>query len=393
MRILLPCLDFPPSTGGIQTLLSALVRELSEPRELRDHEVTVIAPQQEGAAAWDRDQPFRVVRVRGGTRGSRGRRFAGAISRSLLAHVLRDRPDVVLCGHALLGPASLLARQLTGTPYVLLSYDIEFRGRWLRPMRRPVFRQAAAVLTISDFNDRVVVECGCPPRKLRRLPLGFDPARLDRCVDRGLGSHEEHAGTLGPAGKPWILCVARLDLPYKGVDTLLAAMPAIRSAVPGTEIVVVGSGPLRAELIGHARELGLEGAASFPGWVSDAALATLYRECTLFALISREEKRGAEGFGLVFLEAGWFGKAVLGGRSGGVPSAVLDGETGLLCDPTDPADVAAAAIRLLRDRPLRQRLGARGRERVERMTWANTASALEAVLGETLRPVDDGALR
>jgi phosphatidylinositol alpha-1,6-mannosyltransferase len=101
----------------------------------------------------------------------------------------------------------------------------------------------------------------------------------------------------------------------------------------------------------------------FAGLADDATLAALFAACDLFLLPGREVAGSAEGFGVVFLEAALAGKAVVGGRVGGVPDAVVDGETGLLVDGRSSAEVARAVVRLLCDPALATRLGTRGRQR------------------------------
>ena len=77
-----------------------------------------------------------------------------------------------------------------------------------------------------------------------------------------------------------------------------------------------------------------------------------------------------EGFGIVFLEANACGKPVIGARSGGIPDAIVDGETGLLVEPDDEAGLANALTALLSDPARCQALGAAGRQRVEQIcTW------------------------
>ena len=87
-------------------------------------------------------------------------------------------------------------------------------------------------------------------------------------------------------------------------------------------------------------------------------------------MASRIEGSSAEGFGIVFLEAGTLSKPVVGGRAGGIPDAVEDGVSGLLVDPEDPGEIAEAITRILTDPELAARLGGQGRTRVEeRFTW------------------------
>ena len=101
----------------------------------------------------------------------------------------------------------------------------------------------------------------------------------------------------------------------------------------------------------------------FLGAVSDAERDTWLRRADLLAMPSRlpGAGRAGEGFGIVYLEAGAYGKPVVAGNVGGALDAVRDGETGLLVDPADAHAVAEAIARLLLDPDLARRLGAGGR--------------------------------
>jgi phosphatidyl-myo-inositol dimannoside synthase len=84
----------------------------------------------------------------------------------------------------------------------------------------------------------------------------------------------------------------------------------------------------------------------------------------------RREGRSVEGFGLSYLEAGWFGVPSIAGSEGGAADAVLDGETGLLCDGANQSEVTRSLLKLLGDEALRKRLGAAARERVcQDLSW------------------------
>ncbi|MDW8256611.1 MAG: glycosyltransferase, partial [Acidobacteriota bacterium] len=107
----------------------------------------------------------------------------------------------------------------------------------------------------------------------------------------------------------------------------------------------------------------------FAGDVDDAWLPAYYRSCDLFVMPSRVRLMDpceGEGFGIVYLEAAAFGKPAIAGREGGSAEAVLNGVTGLLVDPSDPAEIARAVLELLRDESRRLMLGAWARERAWR---------------------------
>jgi phosphatidylinositol alpha-1,6-mannosyltransferase len=100
--------------------------------------------------------------------------------------------------------------------------------------------------------------------------------------------------------------------------------------------------------------------------------------------------RAGEGFGIVYLEAGAHGKPVLAGNVAGALDAVIDGETGLLVDPTDPLAVGEAIIRLLLDTELASRLGRGGAERARSLAWPVIVERVQAVLLEQLAAGSSG---
>jgi phosphatidyl-myo-inositol dimannoside synthase len=185
-----------------------------------------------------------------------------------------------------------------------------------------------------------------------------------------------------------LLSVARLAELYKGHDTLIRVLPLVRARCPGTRLRVAGDGPLREYLHRIAKSVGVDDAVEFLGEVADDSLPELYRTSDAFVLMSRESpsKGGAEGFGIVCLEAAACEKPVVAGRSGGLVDAVEDGVTGILVDPEDPAAVAEALIAVLSDASLAEHMGQAGRERVlARFTW-------EKVIGDARRVFEEATV-
>lgn len=188
--------------------------------------------------------------------------------------------------------------------------------------------------------------------------------------------------------RPTLLSLARLAELYKGHDTLIRVLPLVRARCPGARLRIAGDGPLREYLQRIARSVGVDDAVDFLGEVADESLPDLYRTSDAFVLMSRESpsKGGAEGFGIVILEAGACGKPVVAGRSGGLVDAVEDGVTGILVDPEDPAAVAEALIAVLSDQALAQRMGQAGRQRVlARFTWDTVIGDARRVFEEAVR--------
>ena len=244
------------------------------------------------------------------------------------------KSDRIVCGHIAQLPVAWLAHRLNpGLRYYLLAHGIEV---W-RPFslaERIALRGAARVFCISEFTRRELLRrCPLPEDRLVVVPNALDPSFA---IQPGLPPAE---------CPPVILTAARLTSAdrYKGVDDLIAAMPAILAAEPAARLRVVGRGDDQQRLEALARNLGLAGGpVYFFGYVTDRQLQAEMAACRLFALPS-----GREGFGLVFLEAMAHGRPCLGARAGGVPEIITD-QTGVLVEFGNVASVAAGCIGALR---------------------------------------------
>jgi len=227
-------------------------------------------------------------------------------------------------------------------------------------------RRAGRVVTPSSYSKRrVCAAYGLPPAKVAVVPEGIDPASWGR-IEPG-----------GQAGPPTILSVAR-QYPRKNTRTLLLAMPAVRRAVPGARLRIVGGGPELPALRRLAARLGLgEGGVTFLGALPHAAqVRAEYARAHVFCLPSLQE-----GFGIVYLEAMAAGLPVVAGDVAAAAEVVPPGEAGELVPPRDAEALAGALVRLLSDRPLRARMGAAGRRRAEGFAWPRVARRFLAEVG------------
>jgi phosphatidyl-myo-inositol dimannoside synthase len=157
----------------------------------------------------------------------------------------------------------------------------------------------------------------------------------------------------------------------------------VRARVPGTVLVLVGDGQLRQAYENLAAALGLNGSVEFAGSVSDDERNRMLELGHVFSMPSRlPPDGGGEGFGIVCLEAGLHGLPIVAGNVAGALDAVVDGETGLLVDPTDHIAVADAISRLLLDSELAARLGQAGARRAREHSWPVIARRVEDLLLE-----------
>ena len=165
----------------------------------------------------------------------------------------------------------------------------------------------------------------------------------------------------------------------KGIDIIISSLPAIIKNYSNIKYFIIGDGPERENLHRSVKELGLEKYVVFIDYVSDDDLANFYNICDVFILMSRtiKEKEGVEGFGIVYIEASYFGKPVIGGRSGGTADAIVDGVTGYRIDPTSTKELVNKVVLLLKNERLRKKLGQEGMKRVKtKLLWSHNIEKL-----------------
>jgi glycosyltransferase involved in cell wall biosynthesis len=220
-------------------------------------------------------------------------------------------------------------------------------------------RRLDRVIAISDaVADYLKTDVGLPSDNLVRIYYGIDPSPFDPEIPPP--SARLDSDPTGGSNRPTIGMVARLA-PQKGHRVLFDALPAIHAAVPHVRVRLIGHEELStvAELRQAAAERGVDGLVTFEGFRAD--VAQVMADLDVFVLPSRWE-----GFGLVLVEAMAAGRPVVASAVGPIPEIVVDGVTGLLVPRDDPAALAEAVIRLLRDPELATAFGRAGRARVER---------------------------
>lgn len=302
------------------------------------------------------------------------------------ALVRRAAPGFVWCDEV--KPAGYAAAWLNARhnlPFGVIAHGADFllleakigRSAFKRWTARRILARCTVVVANSRWTAdvvRVVLDslgCHALAADVRVVHLGTTATTFHPGVDP-----EPARRAYGLYGGPWLLTVARLDF-HKGIDTVIRALPAIRAAFPTARYAVAGIGSRRASLERLVTDLGLEDAVRLLGFVPDQDLPALYTAADLFLLVSRRYDLLVEGFGISIVEASASGLPVIAGRSGGIPEAVREGETGMVVEPDDPAAVANAAIRLLGDEALRRRVGAAGRAAVEAYyNWDRVAADL-----------------
>jgi len=371
--------DFPPRPGGIQAFLHNMALRL-EPERLVVYASTWKRGREgaEATAAFDAEQPFKVVRD-----ATTMLLPTPAATRTAVGLLREHGCTAVWFGAA--APLGLMApalRKAGAERLVATTHGHEAGWAQLPASRQLLHRIGESTDTITYLGEytRSRIAGALSPEaagRMVQLPPGVD----EKVFHPGSGGAEVRA-RLGLTDRPVVVCVSRL-VPRKGQDTLILAMPRILARQPDAVLLIVGGGPYEKDLRRLVRETGVSDSVRFTGAVPWAELPAHYGAGDVFAMPCRTRRGGldVEGLGIVYLEASATGLPVVAGDSGGAPDAVLDGETGWVVRGGSPEEAADRIVVLLGDPELRRNMGERGRSWVEeKWRWDLLAEKLKTLL-------------
>ncbi|NJP30807.1 glycosyltransferase [Micromonospora thermarum] len=275
--------------------------------------------------------------------------------------------------HAHFGPEGWLisgAAASIGVPLVvtLHGHDVTaapstpgLRGARARWQLRQAFDRAAVVIAVSDFIRQRAIDLGADPQKVLVHYIGVPiPPKQP------------------PTPKEWDVVFVGRFTEKKGIEDLIEALAMVGTA-RRPRCVFIGAGPLDQQVRDRAVRLGVD--ATFAGMQPPDAVKRYMAASKMLAAPSRTAPNGdSEGLGMTLLESAALSVPSVATRHGGIPDAVVHGETGLLSDEGDVAALAGNIRRLLDDDALRVRLGDQARQRVElRFDITKQSAALEDI--------------
>jgi glycosyltransferase involved in cell wall biosynthesis len=294
----------------------------------------------------------------------------------LASYIRRRRIDLVYSNSAFIFEPALAAR-LAGVPHVWHVHEVLDRGY----VERPVLPLRWIIGLIDRLSDRVIFESHASKNVYARVGsekkcvVVHNSLRFgDEPVPEADGPARQRLG-LGPDD----LAVAFVGQFTERKNPLLLLRAAWRLRDPRLKFLFVGDGPLRGDLANAARALGLEDRCRLVPFERD--VRWVLRAIDALVLPSRQES-----FGLVLVEAGNYGKPVIAARVDGPKEIVVDGETGLLFESDNEADLAAKIEDLFSGRIDRRRMGEAGRRRArEQFSARDNARKIESVIDQLVQ--------
>ena len=317
-----------------------------------------------------RRHPWGTLRAAGWTLTRHTRAAARNLVHALvLLDRLADGPPAHLHAHFLHSPAALayIAAKVNGQPYSLTGHAKDIYTTLPRNVRMRCAR-ARFVTTCTEANrTHLVVELGLPPDLVHVCRHGIDTARF------ALPTRTPQPGR--------ILTVGRL-VPKKGFDVLIRACGELTRRGYAVELVILGGGDLKDELIEASLHEDIADRVHLLGARPQQEVIDQLGTAQLFALAPRVLPDGdRDGVPNVLLEAMAAGLPVVSTAVSGIPEVITDGVTGRLVPP-DRADLLADVLaELLGDAQLRARLGEAARHQVcEQASWPNAVQPLRTLL-------------
>lgn len=289
--------------------------------------------------------------------------FAREMERSGITHV-----HAHFCSHPAF--AAFVIHRLTDIPFSFTAHGSDLHVD--RRMLDAKVEAAAFAVTISRFNRKVMLDaCGeLAAHKLHVIHCGVDLEAFSVPSE------------VRPDGPTRMVCVASFE-EVKGHRHLLDACAMLRDRGVEFRCDLVGEGPLRADIERRIARLALDGLVNVLGGRARPDVIRLYQAADLAVLASRPTRQGKrEGIPVALMEAMATGLPVVSTAISGIPELVETGRTGILVPPGDARALADALEALAGDPQRRARMGAAGREKVEREfdLRANSAMLLERIL-------------
>jgi glycosyltransferase involved in cell wall biosynthesis len=363
---------FFPKEGGIE--------EYVYNRCLQDPErVIVLAATVPGYETFDKTQPFPIHRwylpqiLNSIFFGSIIKQIVNIVSSFFLAIKLYSRYHYhyIEWGHGYDFPAILLLSYFLPIRFCIYLHGNDILCPLGNPLLRSLFdltlKRAARIVCNSTFT-RDYLQANLPkfdtPIHIINpvvRPEKFGAAKSEDTL-KNLRKSVRAAYNI-PETSIVILSVGRL-VKRKGFDRVIQNLTLLLAQKIDVHYILCGQGPMESELKSIVHRSGVENRVHFAGFVPDSELAGYYAACDIFAMLTFFDSKDAsiEGFGIVYIEAGYFGKPVIASRVGGIPDAVHHEETGLLVEPNSGYEMLQVFTRLCKDEELRKKLGRKGQE-------------------------------
>ena len=375
-------LEFSPQKGGVASYYYQVCKNLPI------DSVVVLANKVKGCQEFDQHQNFKIIRNRLFSYLVKPKKipFLSTIriffNVKKIAKIIKENNiELIQVGNVLpLGFLAMMLEKKYGIPYIVYTHGLDVvlpqRIKRKNLILKKVLSEAQNIIANSCFTEKEIIKLGVDQQKIIVVNPGPNITSNDLNYTKLADIKEK----FNLDGKKEILSVGRL-VARKGFDTTIKAMAKVIKNNQNVVYLIVGGGLDFGRLSKIIDENKLSQFVYIISKVDDQSLAAYYQLCDIFVMPAKQIDWDFEGFGIVYLEANSFGKPVIGAKSGGVPEAIIDNQTGLLVEPDNVDQLVEKINQLLTQNDLAKQLGLQGMQRViNDFDWQKIVDKIKLIL-------------
>ncbi len=345
--------NFPPDIGGIQNLMEGLSNAL-----LNHGPVKVFADSFENSKEYDKNSKLNIQRI-SGLKIFKKYRKANLVKEFINENSLRaaffDHWKSI---------ENIDESTLNKTKSFCLIHSKEINhlvGSSLNKRMIKALNKADHIIANSKFTKNLVIKLGLNSKKIEIINPGCNyPIKVN--ADSKIFAKNVYGDAF-----PKLITISRLD-GRKSHQNILMTVKNLLPRFPKLKYVSIGDGDEKKNLEKLKQELGLDKEVSFLFKSNEQEKVALLEQSDLFVMPSVIYKKSIEGFGISFIEAASYGKPSIGGIFGGEADAILENETGYLCDGNDLNELYETLLKTLENENFKV-LGENALEFSKKFSW------------------------
>jgi len=322
--------SFPPDAGGMQNLMWGLTNSLA-----KHHMVKVFADQSESKTL-DEKVSYSIDRI-GGPKLIRKYRKAYFVN-----DFIKNNKNIkgIIADHW----KSLELIKTKKKKFCLIhSKEINHdKGSMLNRRVLNVLNSVDYVVSNSEYTKNLAINCGVNSDKIIVINPGVEP--LKQLSKNILFEVED----LLQNKSPRLITVSRLDK-RKNHEKIIMSLRNLKQLYPNIIYTCIGHGEEEENIKKLVNELNVENHVLFFKNISQELKNALLAKSNLFVMPSIIYKKSVEGFGIAYIEAAQYGIPSIGGKDGGASDAILDKETGIICDGNNLDDIYSSIDLMLKN--------------------------------------------
>jgi len=355
--------DYPPNIGGIAEVCYNLAINSGE-------FLPVIYA---GKVTENIPSDFPTIRTASMNAKIQLRQVLGNLIHCLIA-CFKYQTKFIICGTIYSSLIAFIINKITGIPYYIILHGSEVRikkNKFKQTIWQKALNSSTGLIHFSFFtkNETIKYFPATKKSKFIKIPMGV------KVSDPSQAELERIQKKLNLQNKKVLITICRLEK-YKGISNVFDIMPELLKKIPNLVYLVVGKGPYKEVLEREVKDKGLEDHVIFTGYEPEKEPYLALSD--VFIMLTEDwPDSEVEGFGIVFLEAGYFKKPCIGNNTGGIAEAIQHNKSGVIVDISDKKNLTNTIQELLLNKTLANKYGEHAYKMImEECSWKKISGDL-----------------